>query len=54
MAKIQTNVMIEESVKLGAQELIKKYKHLDGQPVSLSELVEMCIRWYTEADNGQS
>mgnify|MGYP001236430744 CR=1 FL=1 len=51
MGKVQLNVLIDETVKNKAAEMIRKLKKFNGQPVSLSELVETCLRWYCEADS---
>jgi hypothetical protein len=54
MGKTQCNLLIDEEVKRAAQETIKRYKHLDGQPLSLSDLVEQCLRIYVGADNAKT
>jgi hypothetical protein len=51
--RVQMNVLVEPDLKEKAQTMIKRYKHLDGQPVSLSDLIERCLKWYIEADEGE-
>ena len=48
------NLSVEESLKARAAEMVKKYRHIEGQPYSLSELIERCLTWYIEADEGKS
>ena len=48
--KVQLNVLVRASVKKAAQEMIAKYRTIEGQPVSLSDLVDRCLQWYTESE----
>jgi len=48
--KVQLNVLIRQSRKKAAADKIAKYKGKEGQPDSMSELVDMMLGWYVKDD----